>query len=58
MVNHDGRVTAARLTTASGSVWLDQGALALFRDANLPPLPPQTDKPQIPVDLRIHYILR
>ena len=58
VVSHDGRVTAARLTTASGSVWLDQGALALFRDANLPPLPPQTDKPQIPVDLRIHYILR
>ncbi len=58
VVNHEGRVTAARLTTASGSVWLDQGALALFRDARLPPLPPQTDKPQIPVDLRIHYILR
>ncbi|MGI4976092.1 MAG: energy transducer TonB [Janthinobacterium lividum] len=57
VVNHDGRVTAARLTTQSGSVWLDQGALALFRDANLPPLPPQTSKSQIPVDLRIHYIL-
>jgi len=58
MVNHDGRVAAARLTMQSGSVWLDQGALALFRDARLPALPPQTEKPQIPVDLTIHYILR
>ncbi len=58
IVGHDGHVTSARLTTASGSVFLDQGALGLFREANLPPLPPQTDKPQIPVDLRIHYVLR
>jgi protein TonB len=58
MVNHDGRVAAARLTMQSGSVWLDQGALALFRDARLPALPPQTEKPQIPVDLTIRYILR
>lgn len=58
VVNHDGHVTAARLTTQSGSVWLDQGALSLFRDAHLPALPPQTEKPQIPVDLTIHYILR
>ncbi len=58
VVNHDGFVTAARLTAQSGSVWLDQGTLSLFRDAHLPPLPPQTEKLEIPVDLTIRYTLR
>jgi TonB family protein len=51
---HVHRVTRER---RSGSVWLDMAAEATFRDASLPPFPPDTSDDQITVDLTITYML-
>ena len=56
-VQHDGRVTAIRLEGRSGSQWLDMGALSVFRDAKLPPLPPDVTAAAIPLHFTIHYII-
>jgi protein TonB len=56
VVDRSGHVDALDLLSRSGSTWLDLGAQAVFRGANLPPLPPGSDD-QISVDLAIHYIL-
>jgi hypothetical protein len=36
---------------------LDLGALAIFRDARLPPLPPDYKDPDVTVDFNIHYVI-
>jgi TonB family protein len=56
-VDHDGRVKALELVTKSGSQWLDLAALSVFRDATLPPLPPDMPDKQIPFGVTVHYIL-
>jgi len=56
-VNHDGRVEGVELTGKSGSQWLDLGALSVFRDAHLPPLPDDMPESQIPFEATVHYIL-
>ncbi len=56
-VDHDGRVEALELTGKSGSQWLDLGALSVFRDAHLPPLPDDMPEAQIPFQATVHYIL-
>lgn len=38
----DGRVTDLELRQRSGSPWLDLGLQAIFRDAQVPPLPPSS----------------
>jgi len=59
VVGRDGRVEAVDVQQRSGSPWLDMGALAVFRDATLPPLPPDVRDPNVTVDFTIHYeILR
>ena len=50
----NGHVTRVELEQRSGSVWLDTALLAMFRDANLPPL--HTDD-GITFDFTMHYIL-
>jgi protein TonB len=57
VVGRGGRVEAVDVEQRSGSPWLDLGALAVFRDANLPPLPPDVTDPNITVDFTIHYII-
>ncbi len=57
VVGRDGRVQAVRVEQKSGSPWLDLGALAVFRDAKLPPLPPDVSDPNVTVDFTIHYVI-
>jgi protein TonB len=56
-VDRDGHVTQLELVSKSGSQWLDLGALAIFRDAYLPPLPPGTPEAQIPFHVTIHFVI-
>jgi len=55
-VGRDGKVRGVEMASRSGSQWLDMATLALFRYAQLPPLPPNSDD-QIEVDATIQYIL-
>jgi TonB family protein len=57
MMDHDGRVRGVELQGYSGSQWLDMGALALFRNAHLPPLPPGAAEDHADLDITIDYIL-
>lgn len=53
--NPDGHVTSVELERKSGSQWLDLALLALFRDANLPPI--FGEKEPIGFHFTMHYIL-
>ena len=57
VVGQNGRVQAIDVQERSGSPWLDMGALAVFRDAMLPPLPPDVRDPNITVNFTIHYVI-
>ena len=57
VVGRDGRVQAVDVEQRSGSPWLDMGALAVFRDAKLPPLPPDVRDPNVTVQFTIHYVI-
>jgi protein TonB len=56
-VQTDGSVTGMRLAGRSGSPFLDQGAISIFRNQKVPPLPPGTRDPPVDVTLTINYIL-
>jgi protein TonB len=56
-MDRDGTVRGVELETYSGSQWLDMGALALFRNAHLPPFPPGTPEEHADLDITIDYIL-
>ena len=51
----DGRVTSIELVQSSGSSVLDVAALAVFRNARLPPLPPGTPPQPADVVVTLHY---
>jgi periplasmic protein TonB len=55
VVAPSGHVESLVLEQGSGSPWLDMGAEAVFRSANLPPLPGNIQDPNITVDFTIHY---
>ena len=55
-VNRYGRVQAAVVKSRSGSAWLDMAAVGTFRNAQLPPLPPEVGE-QHTVTISIHYQL-
>jgi TonB family protein len=52
-----GRVKLVELESSSGSQWLDMGAQATFRGAQLPPLPGGIKEAYKDLDLTIEYIL-
>jgi len=54
-VGQNGHVQAVDLEQGSGSPWLDMGALSVFRNANLPPLPGNVHDPNISLRFTIHY---
>lgn len=56
-VAHDGRVRTLDVTRASGSPWLNLGALTVFRSATLPPLPADVTSPVIDLTFTIHYVI-
>jgi protein TonB len=53
----NGRVTSVELIGKSGSIWLDLALQALFRGAQIPPLPVGTTEP-IEFNFTMHYVLR
>jgi protein TonB len=57
VVERSGHVRALELRSGSGSQWIDLGAQATFRGANLPPFPQSTRESQADVYVTIHYIL-
>ena len=54
-VAQSGHVETLALAEGSGSPWLDMGAEAVFRGANLPPLPGDVRDPSVEVNFTIHY---
>jgi periplasmic protein TonB len=56
-LDRSGRVQLVELQTRSGSIWLDAGAQAVFRNAALPPFPPSTPENNADLDITIDYIL-
>lgn len=56
-VAHSGHVTTLGVTEASNSPWLNLGALSVFRNADLPPLPPDIKSSDIDLTFTIHYII-
>ncbi len=57
VVDPYGKVQAVAVQTRSGSMWLDSGALSIFRNAKLPPFPPGAEGGNATIDLNINYIL-
>jgi len=51
----DGQVTSIEVVQGSGLSVLDAAALAVFRNAHLPPFPPGTPAPPADVVLTLHY---
>ena len=52
----DGRITSVEVVRSSGSRELDAAAVAVFRNAHLPPLPPGTPAPPPDVEVSLHYV--
>lgn len=57
VVDRFGKVQAVEVQSRSGSQWIDMGALATFRGAQLPPFPQATPEDKGDVYLTINYIL-
>jgi len=53
----NGKVKQVELIGRSGSVWLDMGLVALFRDQHIPPLPSGETDP-VEFNFTMHYILQ
>ena len=51
----DGEVTFVQVVQGSGSSVLDNAALAVFRNAHLPPFPPGTPAQPADVLVTLHY---
>lgn len=57
VVNRLGRVKSVEVKTRSGSPFLDMAAVAVWRNAQLAPLPAETAGATITIPLTINYIL-
>lgn len=57
VLDRQGRVKSLNLTSSSGSDALDSAITAMFRNATLPPIPPDISKDNFVIDLTINYIL-
>jgi protein TonB len=55
IITPDGQVTSIGVVQGSGSSVLDAAALAVFRNAHLPPFPPGTPAPAADVVVTLHY---
>jgi protein TonB len=51
----DGQVTSIEVVQSSGLSALDAAAIAVFRNAHLPPFPPGTPAPPPDVVVTLHY---
>jgi periplasmic protein TonB len=57
VLDRSGRVKAVRLTSQSGSYYLDAATTGMFHGAELPPVPPDMTGDHFDIDLTINYIL-
>ncbi len=57
VLDRQGRVSGIRLVNSSGSFLLDDATQGMFRNAKLPPVPPDMSGNSFDVDLTIDYIL-
>lgn len=57
VLDRQGRVKSVRLVNSSGSFALDDATMGMFRNARLPPVPPDMSGNSFDVDLTIDYIL-
>ena len=57
VVNRLGRVESVEVKSRSGSPWLDMAAVGTWRNAQLPPLPPENTEERITLEIPINYIL-
>lgn len=55
LIASDGQVTSIEVVQGSGSSVLDAAALAVFRNAHLPPFPPGTPAQPADVVVTLHY---
>ncbi len=55
VIASDGQVTSIVVVQGSGSSVLDAAAVAVFRNARLPPLPPGTPAQPADVVVTLHY---
>lgn len=56
-IDRSGHVLSIDATTRSGHEILDDATSGMFRNARLPPVPPDMIGPHFDIDLKIHYIL-
>jgi protein TonB len=56
-VDRAGKVTRLHMVSGSGSPFLDQAWLGLFKDAQLPPFPPGAKANTVDIDATMHFIL-
>jgi protein TonB len=52
----DGQVRSVEVVHGSGSSALDTAAVAVFRNAHVPPFPPGTPAPPADVEVTLHYL--
>ncbi len=57
VLDRQGQVKSIRLVSSSGSYSLDDATQGMFRNARLPPVPPDMSGAKFDVDLTIDYIL-
>ncbi|RBM07984.1 energy transducer TonB [Novacetimonas cocois] len=57
VLDRNGQVAKVRLTGQSGSYYLDAATVGMFRNAQLPPVPPDMAGDHFDIDLTINYIL-
>ena len=57
VLDRSGQVRSVELTTSAGADSLDDATTGMFRDATLPPVPPDMAGNHFDIDLTVHYIL-
>ena len=57
VVDRYGHVLSVQPMMSSGSKWLDMETMALFRNAHVPPLPPDTSDQTVTIDFYLHWVL-
>ncbi|HET6183454.1 MAG TPA: energy transducer TonB [Acetobacteraceae bacterium] len=56
VIRRNGDVEKVAIVSRSGSQWLDMAAIAVFRNAHLPPLSSEHAE-EVPLHLTIHYVI-
>lgn len=57
LVRRDGKVESVQLESPTASPWLNMASVAVFRNADLPPLPSDVTEAVVPMHFTIHYII-